>query len=213
MNELIANPVIDVTPVTTLGSPPSFARDRLPWISSDSRRIDWVMPGFPPPGANVLPSPVLTVKSLAGLTLTTTLDTIVWRKGEDFFVRMLKLFESLRSELSAKDLFGLLAAAVQGSLRICTGDGVLDASQRAALADLCQCAQRPYAGINPLSPLLLVFADCQLGAGPVFTTYSTFAHIEALLRELLRKSMSTTLQSELLQRCTPRNFRRHCIRK
>jgi hypothetical protein len=59
---------------------------------------------------------------------------------------------------------------------------------------MCQCAQRSYAGINPLSPLLLVLADYQLGAETVYATYATLAHIEALLLELLRKSVSATLQ-------------------
>ncbi len=71
-----------------------------------------------PPGAHVLLAPVLTVKSVASVTLTPKLDAIVCRKGEDFFARSLALFETLRSDLSAKDLFGLLAALVQGSLRV-----------------------------------------------------------------------------------------------
>jgi hypothetical protein len=142
----------------------------------------------------------LTVKSVANVTLTPKLDTIVWRQGEDFFHRSLALFETLRSELSAKDLFGLLAALVKRSLRVCAGDGVLDAAKRAALADMCQCAQRPYAGISPLSPLLLVIADYQLSAETVYVTYATLARIEALLFELLRKSLSAALQQELFQR-------------
>jgi len=199
MNELIAN-VIDVIPVAYAGSPYRLEREHLPDISPAPWRIDWVLPGHPPPGAHVLPDPVLTVKSVANVTLTPKLDTIVWRKGEDFFHRSLALFETLRSELSAKDLFGLLAALVKRSLRVCTGDGVLDAAKRAALADMCQCAQRPYAGISPLSPLLLVFADYQLGAETVYVTYATLARIEALLFELLRKSLSAALQQELFQR-------------
>ena len=95
MNELIGN-VIDVHPVACNGSLYRLEREHLPEVSSDSCRIDWVQPGHPPPGAHVLPDPVLTVKSVANVTLTPKLDAIVWRKGEDFFTRSLALFKTLR---------------------------------------------------------------------------------------------------------------------
>jgi len=173
-------------------------RDSLPGIERNSRIISWVVSGGIRTDGLLLSSPVLTASKLHAVALQ-SFALVVWRLGGQFFETELKKWRALRDQLAQLGLWTLLSAAATGILRVLEGDGEIDATTRAALADMCARAQQPFSGFSPHSPLLLVLAESRPSTPFVYVTYDVFTVMEKLLYELLRKAASVELQRELFQ--------------
>ena len=187
-----------VTSVTMSEDRSLIRRESLPGIERNSRIISWGVPGGVRSDGLLLQSPVLTVSKLHSVAMQ-PLELVVWRLGGQFFETELKKWRALRDQLAQLGLWALLSAAATGILRIVEGDGEIEATKRAALADMCARAQQPFSGFSPNSPLLLVLAESRPGTPFVYVTYDVFTEMETLLYELLRKAASVELQRELFQ--------------
>jgi hypothetical protein len=152
-------------------------RTGLPNISQHPKRITWCISGAVPHDARItgMSKPVLSVSKLAAHVPKVTLTETVWQKDTNFFEKQLQIRRAFQDELTSHGVWPMLSAACTGTLCVHEGDGLMPVNIRAAFADMCAHAQRPFSGLHQHSPMLLVMSETPPDAALLYIDFSVTA--------------------------------------